>query len=417
MKSTASDPGKNAEKPFRLACIAHWLPKPSETFILDEIQALHRLHPPMEVYTLYGHWRGPLSPDLSDEGLSIQRLGCRATGRILRDILHGLRANGPEARRLWREVPWRRWSDIEMAGENLWAFLCGFSIARLARQQGITHLHACWGNGPATAAWVASRLTGIPFSFSTWAGDIFPPDGALEEKIRDARFVRSTCQTFVPHLQRHAGSTPEKIRVIRNGQDPARFSPASPGLTPPLRLLVLGRFVAKKGFEHALQAAALLKKEGLPFRLVLAGDGPERHRLQRLARQLNLAEETRFPGFVPRHQTRELFHACDLFLMPSQVDPHSDRDGIPNVVLEALLHGVPVIATPVGGIAEIIHDGETGRLVPPGNAQALAEAIQAMSRNPVEALAMARHGREKVLKEYNLEKNSHALLQLMNHSG
>jgi len=396
---------------LRLGCVAHWLPKPSETFILDEMRAIHRLHPALEIFTLYGLWRGPLSPELSAEGLCVHRMGVRAIARIIRDQIHWFQANGPAARRLWREVPWRKWSDPEMAGENLWAFLCGFPLARWALERNITHLHACWANGPATAAWVASRLTGIPFSFSAWAGDVFPPDGALADKIRDAQFVRSTCQTFLPHLQRHAGPPPGKIQVIRNGQDPTRFLPAEPRFAPPIRLLALGRFVAKKGFETALRAAAQLDKEGVDFRLVLAGAGPQDRRLKRLAGKLGIEQHVQFPGFVPRHRTHELFRHCDLFLMPSQIDPHGDRDGIPNVVLEALLHRIPVVATDVGGIPEIIRDGETGRLVPPHDPAALARAVRDMIRDPQQARAMAARGGEQVRREYDLETNARELLR------
>ena len=402
-------PSELTQTEFRLGCVAHWLPKPSETFILDEMRAIHRLHPALEIFTLYGHWRGPLSPELSAEGLCVHRMGVRAIARILRDQIHWFRSNGPAARRLWREVPWRKWSDLETAGENLWAFLCGFSLARQAQRRNIAHLHACWANGPATAAWVASRLTGIPFSFSTWAGDVFPPDGALAEKIHDAQFVRSTCQTFLPHLQRYAGSAPGKIQVIRNGQDPTRFWPAEPRFVSPIRLLALGRFVAKKGLEDALSATALLNRDGIACELVLAGSGPQERRLKRLARKLGIAEHIRFPGFVPRHLTRELFRNCDLFVMPSQIDPHGDRDGIPNVVLEALLHRIPVVATAVGGIPELIRDGETGRLVPPNDPTALAQAMRDLIRDPEQARAMAARGCERVRREYDLDANSRAL--------
>jgi colanic acid/amylovoran biosynthesis glycosyltransferase len=407
---------ENAEisgKVPRLACILHWFPKPSETFIFDEISALRRRQVSMDLFTLYGRWRGPLSPDMSAEDGPVCRLGSRATGFLVRDLLFWFRQNGSATRRLWRTVPWRKWSDVEMAGENLWAFLCGFHIGRRVREKKITHLHAPWANGPATAAWVASRLTGIPFSFSAWAGDIFPPDGALADKIRDAVFVRSTCRSFAAPLQQQAGAHADKIHVIYNGQDPSRFAPIEVLRQPRLRLLALGRFVPKKGFQHALRAAAQLKKDGVDFHLTLGGDGPETRRLKRWARDLAIEERVSFPGFIPRCRTGDLFRDSDIFLMPSVVDPAGDRDGIPNVILEALLHRIPVVACDVGGIAEVIRDGETGRLVPPGDARALAAAIRELAQHPEEARAMAERGRQLVLREFNLETNCRKLLDLI----
>ncbi|HOW97725.1 MAG TPA: glycosyltransferase family 4 protein [Kiritimatiellia bacterium] len=410
MANTAKAPG--------LACILRWFPAPSETFIFDEMTALQRAGAPLHLYTLYGCWRGPLSPDMPADDLPITRLGTRALGRMARAIGFWLKTNPPAARRLWRTVPWRRWRDLEMAGENLWAFLCGFYIARLVRNGGFSHLHAPWANGPASAAWVASQLTGIPFSFSTWAGDIFPPDGALSEKIRDAAFVRSTCRSFVPHLRQQAGLHADKIRVLYNGQDPARFQPAEARFQSPLKLLALGRFVRKKGFHVALHAAARLKAEGVSFRLTVGGDGPENSRLRRLARSLGLTGDVSFPGFVPRQRTSDLFRDCDVFLMPSVVDPAGDRDGIPNVVLEALLHRIPVVATNIGGIAEVIRDGVTGCLVPPNDPESLAAAVRRLAGGPDAARAMAERGRRFVLQEFHLDTNARRLFELIaQHSG
>ncbi len=407
----------NAGADLRLACVLHWFPKPSETFIFDEMTALGRWTPDLRLFTLYGRWRGPLSPDMPPDNLPVTRLGTRSAAHLIRDVLFWVRHNGREARRLWRTVPWRRWSDLEMAGENLWAFLCGFRIARLAGDAGLTHLHAPWANGPATAAWVASRLAGIPFSFSGWAGDIFPPDGALADKIRDAAFIRSPSRTFAPHLQRQAGTHAGKIHVIYNGQDPARFTPVDVRLQPPLKLLALGRFVRKKGFEQVLLAAAELKKGGTAFHLTVGGDGPEAGRLKRRARELGIEDAVRFPGFVPRVATGGLFRESDILVMPSVVDPAGDRDGIPNVVLEALLHRVPVVATDVGGLAEVICDGETGGLVPPGDPAAIAAAVRRLAADPEAARAMAERGRQLVLREFNLDTNSRALLDLIARHG
>lgn len=299
-----------------------------------------------------------------------------------------------------------------MVGENLWAFVCGFSLAR--RLAGcFDFIYAPWANGPATAAWTASRLTGIPFGFSAWAGDVFPPDGALADKIAAGAFVRSPCRTFLPHLQLHAGSHAHKVHVLYAVIDSHRSELARALAGPPWHLLALGRFVAKKGFDVLLRACALLRRDGFDFRLTLAGNGPQAARLQRLARSLGLQDRVTFPGFIPRDQTAQLFRGTDLFIMPSVVDRAGDRDGIPTVILEALLHGLPVIATAVGGIGEAIRDGETGCLVPPADPATLAAAVRRFAADPAAARAMAVRGREWVRQEFDSPTNARKLLDLI----
>ncbi len=397
----------------RVAVVTHWFPKPSETFVYDELSALAGHVASMSVFTLYGPWRGLVSSDRSDTICPVTRLGSQAAGIVLKDIVHALRANGAIARDLWRSVPFRKWSDWEMAGENLWAFLCGFSLARRVVEGRFDFIYAPWANGPATAAWTASRLVGVPFGFSAWAGDIFPPDGALADKIAACAFVRSTCRTFLPHLQQHAGSHADKVHVLYNVINLRRSEPASAPAGPPVRLLALGRFVAKKGFDDLLRACALLRRNGFEFQLTLAGGGPQASRLRRMARTLGLSDCVAFPGFVPRNQTTSLFRKTNLFIMPSVMDRAGDRDGIPTVILEALLHGVPVVATAMGGIGEAIRDGETGCLVPPGDPAALAAAVQRLAADPEAARSMAERGREWVLRKFDTQTNARKLLDLI----
>ena len=395
----------------RVAVVTHWFPKPSETFVYDELAALANLGVPLSVFTLYGPWRGRVSAAMPATFCPVTRLGCRAAGRVLQDAVRAFGTNAA-ARNLWRHVPCRKWSDWEMAGENLWAFVCGFSLARRLAGR-FDFIYAPWANGPATAAWTASRLTGIPFGFSAWAGDVFPPDGALADKIAAGAFVRSPCRTFLPHLQLHAGSHAHKVHVLYAVIDSHRSELARALAGPPWHLLALGRFVAKKGFDVLLRACALLRRDGFDFRLTLAGDGPQAARLQRLARSLGLQDRVTFPGFIPRDQTAQLFRGTDLFIMPSVVDRAGDRDGIPTVILEALLHGLPVIATAVGGIGEAIRDGETGCLVPPADPATLAAAVRRFAADPAAARAMAVRGREWVRQEFDSPTNARKLLDLI----
>jgi len=183
-------------------------------------------------------------------------------------------------------------------------------------------------------------------------------------------------------------------------------------MLPPFQILSLGRFVPKKGFDVLILACGIMKASGLDFRLALGGWGPGASRLQRLVRELDLSNQVRFPGFIRYDQVPEFLATGDLFVMPSVIDSSGDRDGIPNVIVEALLSGLPVVATDVCGISEVIRDEETGLLVPPGDARALAHAISRVFRNPSWAMDLARKGRALIVEKFDLERNCRRILEL-----
>jgi glycosyltransferase involved in cell wall biosynthesis len=397
---------------LKTAYVLLWFPKPSETFIFHEAVELARQGLPLKIFTLYGALQRNLSPAMTCHTLPVERLGIRMLGRLHRGIAHWLRKNPATVKELFRTVPVRRWCDIEAAGENIWAFLCGFHLARRFQEEGIEHIHAPWANGPATAAWVAGRLTGIPFSFAVHAGDIYPPDGALEEKVRDCVFVRSENHANVLHLRACVPGCETRIHTIYSGHPLRECPPRVPPMVPPFQMLSLGRFVPKKGFDVLIHACRIMKASGLDFRLALGGWGPGASRLQRLVKELDVSDHVRFHGFIRYDQVPEFLASGDLFVMPSVIDSSGDRDGIPNVIVEALLCGLPVVATDVCGISEVIRDEETGLLVPPGDARVLAHAISRVFRNPAWATDLARRGRALICEEFDLERNCRRILEL-----
>ena len=397
---------------LRTAYVVLWFPKPTETFIFHEVLEMARLGLPLVVYTLYGKFPRHLSPYMESAPVSIERLGILYLKTVVSDFLYWARCKPRQVRRLLGTVPLRRWCDMEAAGENCWAFLCGFHLARRFEEECIEHIHAPWANGPATAAWVASKLTDIPFSFAAHAADIYPPDGALEEKIKDAVLVRSENRANVVHLRRYAPGCENKIHMIYCGQ-PGHSTVRKDRLAgSAIRILALGRFVPKKGFEVLIRACAILRDRGLEFSLTVGGGGALRRRLMRLTEELDLKPRIHFPGFIIHDRVPEFLHAGDVFVMPSVVDPTGDRDGIPNVIVEALRHGLPVVATDVSGIPEVIRNGSTGLLVPPGDPHAIADAVLKLARERRWALEMGERGRSFVVKEFDLHRNCQALMQL-----
>ena len=398
---------------LRTAYVILWFPKPSETFIFNEVMELARLGLPLRVHTLYGPLSRDLSPGMQAAPVPVERMGVLSLPAIHAGFFHWAKRRPGLVRELVRTIPARKWCDLEAAGENAWAFLCGFHLARRFEAHGIEHIHAPWANGPATAAWVASRLTGIPFSFAAHAGDIYPPDGALAEKIRDASLVRTENFANLAYLREYAPEQAKKIHVVYSGHPSNEAVRAAPLRRSPCHLIALGRFVRKKGFEDLLCACAILRDKGFDFRLTLGGSGPLAGALLRFTRELRLTELVHFPGFVRYDQVPDLLSTGDVFLMPSVVESSGDRDGIPNVIVEALRCGLPVVATDVCGIPEVIQDGSTGFLARQHDPAAIAEAILAIARDPEKALEVAANGRDLVTRAFDLRRNCLELLQLL----
>jgi len=397
----------------KTAYILLWFPKPTETFIFKEVVHLRRMGLPLTVHTLYGEWRHGLSAEMAMTRKGIERLGAASLPRLVSGLGYWTRRAPGKVRSLFRSIPCRRWGNPEKTGENLWAFLCGFHLAGRFTEQGTRHIHAPWAGGPATAAWTASGLTGIPFSFSARAWDIHPPDGALPDKIRDAVFVRSETGTNIPHLARFAGGRVEKLHVVYNGLTLPAAEKAPVPMTPPYRFLALGRFVGKKGFSVLLHACRLLKDTGLDFQLTLAGSGPLEGRLKALCSKAGLESRVRFPGFVPHDRVSDLFRSADAFVMPCVIDRSGDRDGIPTVIMEALMHRLPVAATDVSGVREVIEDGVTGLLVRPDDPVTLATAMVKLVKDRASSLEMAENGRQRVLRDFDPETNASRMFRLL----
>ena len=300
----------------------------------------------------------------------------------------------------------RRWRSLETAGEAFWAALAGVHLAGRLQAEGIRHIHAPWADGPATAAWVASHLSGIPFSFSARARDLHPPDGALSEKLAAASLVRTNTRANAGYLTGLAPLDAAKIVNIYNGVSFAPQPAPERAWQPPFRLLALGRLVPKKGYDILLAACRRLEPGGLRFSPHPGGRRPRAPQTATINCPIRFARErSPYPAFVPHREVPRLLKSADLFLMPSLITPSGDRDGIPNVVLEALSQEVPVVATAVSGLPEVIRPPETGWLAPPADPEALARAVREACADQAEARRRARAGRELVAREFDSVRN------------
>lgn len=397
--------------PLKVAYVPLWFPLSSETFIFREVVQLRQLGLPIHIYTLYGKALKGCSAEMQAYDGPVTRIGFRHMGQIARAFVRALRARPAAVWGIMREGLFRRVRSWESVAENSVCFFEGFYLAELCQQDGIERIHSPWGNGPATAAWVASRLTGIPFMLTGRAGDIYPQDGLLREKVRDALAVRTNNAANVDYLRSFCPAGQEhKVRLVYNSLTFRHREESAVNMLSPYKLLAVGRFVHTKGFDVLLTALARLKREGFSFDLTLVGGGGMQGSFLRAqCKRLRLQEHVTMPGFVPHDQLLHYMSSHDMMVVPCVVAPDGDRDGIPNVIMEALSSRLPVIATNVSGISEVVRDGDTGLLIPQRAPKALACAIRRMAENREAALSMAERGRTLVESMFDSKVNIRAL--------
>lgn len=252
--------------------------------------------------------------------------------------------------------------------------------------RGITHLHAHFANRPADIALALSEMSGLPFSFTAHAHDLYAGQPRLRAKIDRAAFAVTCTARNLTTLESAGGTANRhKLFLVRHGVSTDYWTPPPPGtgMRRPLPVLLsVGRMVEKKGFPTVVEALDLLRRQGLTVRWTLVGRGKEETRIRRMARAYGLQDRVTLLGWQPPERLRELYRASDLLVQPSQTARNGDRDGLQNVLLEALACGLPVVTTTAGAAAEVIRSGREGILVPEKDPRALAEAIRRLLTNP-----------------------------------
>jgi glycosyltransferase involved in cell wall biosynthesis len=283
-------------------------------------------------------------------------------------------------------------------------------LARELERRGVTHVHAHFATHPAMAAFLIHRLTGIEYSFTAHAHDIYVHRAMLREKAAEARFVATISDHNRRLLAEYAPL--EKIEVVHCGIDldryPVRATPPSP-----FEIVSVASLQPYKGIECLIRACAHLRTlTDAPFRCRVAGGGELERPLRRLITELGLGDCVELLGPQTEEVVAALLQQAHCFALPSTVEPNGKMDGLPVALMEALAVGLPVVASDLSGIPELIEDGVSGLLVPPADPDALAAALAAVQAEPERAAELGRAGRARVEAGFTSERSAAQLAVL-----
>lgn len=402
-----------AARPLRLAYLMSRFPKATETFILYEILELERLGHRVEIFPLVREQEAVVQPGAA--ALVERAHDLRPwSGPVLAAQLHWLRRRPRTYLGSWLGAIRGTFRSPRFLIRALVAVPIGAAIARRVVELDLDHIHAHWATHPALAAWVASRLSRRPYSFTAHAHDIYVERAMLDEKIRSARFVVTISEVNRRMLAGWYGASADaKTVVIHCGADPAVFAPPATLRDPAVadadlrsELVCVASLQPQKGQRFLVDACGLLRDAGRSVHCTLVGEGEERPLLEERILALDLADVVTLAGSQPRDRVVAFVGSADVIVQPSVVLRSGKTEGIPVALMEALAAERAVVASGVSGIPELVVDGVTGLLVPPGDTAALAAAVGRLLDDPVLRTRLGQAGRRKVLDEFDLRTNT-----------
>lgn len=389
-----------------IALLFTTFPKTSETFLQRDVAALQAKGLDLRLYSLFGG--GGTFNGLPVRRFSLWRLvplflftipwNCLRRPRIVRDLFEGVIGRAPPA---WL---------------NFWENMLGAGFAgcfyREFRRNPPDLVHAAWAGGPATAAWLLERILGIPYSCGAHAYDLYEHGGDwwLMEKVALARFVQTSTESGRQFLIER-GADGRKIHVIRRGLA------AFPALKPlragrrPLRLICIARLVAKKGFDHQLRIYAGLRDAGFAFEARIVGGGPLRAEIEAEIARLGLGGQVTLLGELPQAEVWPQLAWADVLLHTGVIAPSGDRDGLPNVIPEAMAAGVLVVSSPVSATTEAVQQERTGLVCDVDLPLAWRVALERLATDDALAARLRLAARRWVEENYDAHRNTDRLAE------
>lgn len=306
---------------------------------------------------------------------------------------------------LWNALAGRR-ESLRVRAAGLWHFLVACHWAGRVRREGVAvaHVHAQWIHSAGTVAYFGAWLLDRPFSFTGHAADLFRDRAALEDKIARAAFIVCISSFHRAFYLEH-GAREAQLVTAHCGIDTRHFAPRLRARPPgaPFHILSSGRLVEKKGFEVLIRACAILQARGLEFHCTIGGSGPLEGRLRAAIGAAGLGDRVTVTGATLTQEALPAFMGQgDAYCLACVRASDNDVDGLPQMLMEAMACGLPAVSTRLVGIPDLVRDGETGLLVAPNDAAALADALQRLAGEPALAARLAEAGRARVEAEFDL---------------
>lgn len=403
---------------LRIAYLVKTFPRLSETFILNEILGMEKLGAQIHIFSLKRPDNSAVHPDVAKIKAPVTYIPSvegsfwwRDLGRL---VLYHLLLVLASPRKYLQAA---KFYFFKPGPSPLREFLRAGCVAQVLRRGNFDRMHVHFANVPATVAEVAQRLIGVRYTITAHAKDIYlTRREELARKIRSAEAVL-TCtaynQRYLASLA--AGGTP--VHLAYHGIDVSRFGTtsvtcATHDTEPPL-ILSVGRFCQKKGFKHLILACALLKDRGRRFRCQIVGYGELQSDLERMIASLGLTEVVTLPGTMTQDQLAARYPQASIFVLPCLVTDNGDRDGIPNVLIEAMSCGLPVVSTDVSGISELVSNGENGLLAPQKDSIALADAMDLLLARPELRNRLSCNARQTVRQSFTQEAAARRVFEIL----
>jgi glycosyltransferase involved in cell wall biosynthesis len=392
-----------------LAILVKRFPRLSETFVMHEVLELRRQGVDLELFALLD----PHEALVHDAARALQQeVSYLRPSDDWRGLLVALREGLPTVRR----HPLGSLRALAFAAKRRRAtrrhLVEALVLVRRMEARGLTHLHAHFAHSPASVAELTSMISRIPYSFTAHAKDLYTTlDINIARRSQNAAFVVTCTESNRDYLAKVAGMNKNDIVLARHGVDLERF--ASTRSRPiPGRVLSIGRLIPKKGYFVLADAFAILQKRGIPFEWRIIGGGPLREELLARVEDAGIADDVGLVGTCTQDTVAVECSAADVFALTPLITEDGDRDGIPNVLREAMAAGLPVVTTAVSGIPELIRSGETGWLVPPGDPEAVADALEEALTDSRRRAAIATAGRDFVIERCGLAESVAGLVEL-----
>ena len=393
----------------RVAYIMSRFPGLSETFILREMCEMERIGWQLELYPLIYQEE----VIIHDEAKSwLNKAKRPRIFSILRENIQRAFFNP----RLYFSVLFRVFTENRKSPKFLSRAIIVFPkavwMARQMQNEQVTHIHCHYATHSALAAWIINQISGIPYGITVHAHDIFVDQTMLYRKLFDAKYIISISEYNKKFLVGHFGDwVSQKISIVHCGIYPDKYKSSQNSFerSGQFKIISIGSLRPYKGFTYLLEACQLIKQAGVNFKCYIIGGGELRRSLETKILDLNISDVVELMGPKNQAEIASLLPAADCYIQPSIITPSGKMEGIPVSLMEAMACCIPVIATNISGIPELVLDGETGWLIPPKSPNAILESVMQVYNQPQKASIIAKQGKELVLREFDIMKSTSSL--------